>query len=108
MMTVTAIEHCFAYGQVAHDNREWEHQGVLSNADLTCTEHGEMVIDWEKLDYAAARTARQIANIAYALVVRTILTLLLSPCVPFICYCCPAARVLRMPMAHYSRWFLQA
>jgi hypothetical protein len=52
---------------VAHDNLEWEHQGVLSNADLTCTEHGEMVIDWEKLDYAAARTARQIANIANAL-----------------------------------------
>ena len=63
--------------QVAHDNLEWEHQGVLSNADLTCTEHGEMVIDWEKLDYAAARTARQIANIAHALTVSTTPTMTL-------------------------------
>ena len=29
-----------------------------------------MAIDWERLDYASARTARQIANIAYTLVVR--------------------------------------
>ncbi len=56
--------------QVEHDNKEWEQQGVLSNADLSHAEYGDLVIDWEKLDYASARTARQIANIAYTLVVR--------------------------------------
>ena len=63
--------------QVAHDNKEWEQQGVLSNADLSHAEYGDLVIDWEKLDYASARTARQIANIAYTLVVR------LCPCLGF-------------------------
>ena len=51
-------------------NREWEQQGVLANVDLRNPEFGEMAIDWEKLDYATARTARLIANVAYTLVVR--------------------------------------